>query len=281
MKLAMGSFAMPALRLEQVIPMLAEIGYDGIEICSSPRHAGSLPDEMDALRRVACRALLQQHRLGVPAFFILRQMLADDAQAHGENLEFARRVAQLARDLGMGQDVVLALGIGGKSALFEAQREAILSAAGDYVKLAEQEGLVLAGEAHYGAAIDTSKRALWLIQAVGSPRFKLLFDPIHMYRGGEALEDSVRALAPVSAHPRIRGVRLHPDHQDEMLLPGEGDLDMTAYVRAMHRAGWTGYITVQVSGGISAKPGYDARQVALTCHRVMRDAMRQAGVPRA
>tara|TARA_Y100001001_G_scaffold70499_1_gene68518 strand:+ start:272 stop:445 length:174 start_codon:yes stop_codon:yes gene_type:complete len=36
MKIAYGTYAMPETRLEEAIPLLAGIGYDGIEICVSP-----------------------------------------------------------------------------------------------------------------------------------------------------------------------------------------------------------------------------------------------------
>ena len=43
MKIDCGTCAMPETLLEEAIPLPAEIGYNGIEICLSSRHAGSMP----------------------------------------------------------------------------------------------------------------------------------------------------------------------------------------------------------------------------------------------
>ena len=52
MRIAYGTYATPDLPLEQAAPLLAEIGYDGVEVCVSPRHAASMPEEMDPARRL-------------------------------------------------------------------------------------------------------------------------------------------------------------------------------------------------------------------------------------
>jgi len=44
MKIAYGTYAMPTLSLEKAFSALAEIGYDGVEICIGPKHPGSMPD---------------------------------------------------------------------------------------------------------------------------------------------------------------------------------------------------------------------------------------------
>ena len=78
MKIAYGTYAMPHLPLEQAIPMLHAMGYEGVEICLSPSHAGSMPQQLDAYRRTTIARLLLDHGMGVPALFILRSLLHDD-----------------------------------------------------------------------------------------------------------------------------------------------------------------------------------------------------------
>ena len=40
MKIAYGTYALPETPLEAAIPMLADLGYDGVEICIIRQHAG-------------------------------------------------------------------------------------------------------------------------------------------------------------------------------------------------------------------------------------------------
>ena len=94
-------------------------------------------------------------------------------------------------------------------------------------------------------------RALcWLIDQVGSPRVGLHFDIVHFFMAGERIEDSVRALVPITVHTHITDAHRKPDGTFDLRLLGQGDLDSTAYMRAMHAAGWTGFITLEVSAAV-------------------------------
>ena len=280
MKIAYGTYAMPTVSLEEAIPILAQIGYDGVEICIGPKHIGSTPDEIDGVRREELKRLLQQHSMGVPALMVLRHIFEEDEDAHRDNLEHIRRVAQLARDLDIGKAPVIAMGIGGKSDLWERQRDQIIRRFKDYAQLASEEGFILAGEAHCNAAVDRSDRALWVIKAVDSPSIGLHFDIVHFYLAGERIEDSVRKMIPITTHTHITDARIHADGTFDLLLLGQGDLDTVAYVKAMHEAGWTDFITLEVSARVWSKEGYDPIVAASFSYTTLNNAFRAAGVPR-
>ena len=280
MKIAYGTYAMPTVPLEEAIPFLARTGYDGVEIALGPRHVDSTPDLIDWSRRATLRGLLREHQMGVPALFMLGHILEEDEQAHRRNLEYTREVVQLARDLEIGDPPVIAVGIGGKSARWEEQRAEIVRLLQDYAQLAEEEGFILAGEAHCNAAVDRSERALWVIEAVDSPRVGLHFDIVHFYLSGERIEDSVQAMVPITAHTHITDARKHDDGTFDLLLLGQGDLDSVAYLKAMRGAGWTGFITLEVSGRVWGQEGYDPFAAAVYCYQTIDSAFKKAGVPR-
>ena len=280
MRIAYGTYAMPKTPLEEAIPLLVGMGYEGVEICISRQHVGSMPDEIDGARRSALRELLERHAMGIPALFMLGHILHESEPDHRANLEDTRRTVQLARDLGVGGTPVIAMGIGGSGELWEEQKGPIVERLKDFDELAREEGFVLAGEAHCGAAVDRSERALWVIETVGSPRVKLHFDIVHFYLAGEQVEDSVRALAPITAHTHITDARIHPDGLFDLLLLGNGDLDSTAYVRAMHEAGWDDYITLEVSAQVWKRDDYDVVEAARFSYETLSSAFEEAGVPR-
>lgn len=280
MRIAYGTYAMPTIALEDAIPTLAKIGYDGIEIALSPRHVGSLPEQMDAARRENLRRLLQENEMGVPALFALGHVLEPDEEAHRSSLERMRVIAQLARDLGMDDPPVIAQGIGGKTALWEEQRGQIVRQLRDYDRVAREEGFILAVEPHCNAAVDRPERALWVIHEVDSSWIRLHFDIVHMFLAGVTEPDAVKALLPITAHTHITDARRYKDGKFDLVLIGQGDLDTVSYLRAMRREGWTGFITLEVSVRVWGQEGYDPIAAAQTCYQTLDAAFQEAGVPR-
>ena len=278
MKIAYGTYAMPTVPLEKALQAVAEIGYEGLELAIGPKH-NSMPDEWDSTMRAQVKRMLSELHLGVPSLFMLRSVFTEDAEAHKGNLRLTRQVAELARDLDLGPDPVLSMGIGGKSALWETQREGIVRLLEDYAKIASDEGFILAVEPHVNAAVDRTDRAIWLMKSLDHPLIRLHFDIVHLYLAGEAIAETVSALVPYTAHTHVTDARIH-EKGFELVLLGQGELDCTAYVDAMHKAGWTDFITVEVSTMVWSKEDYDPFAAASFSYATLDKAFREAGVPR-
>lgn len=280
MKIAYGTYAMPTTPLEDALPLLAEIGYEGVELCIGPQHIGSTPAELTPERRKRLRGLLEQHRLGIPALFVARRpVLEPDAAKHQENIDFVLQSVELARDLGVERPVI-SLGIGGKSPQWEEVRNLIVDRLGDYARVARENNFVLAGEAHANAAVDRSDRALWVMQQVNHPNVGLHFDIVHFYLAGENEAEAVQRLLPITVHTHIMDARRHSDGSFDLLLLGQGDLDSTTYVRTMYDEGWNDFITLEVSMRIWSRDDYDPLEAARYSYRSLEKAFREANVPR-
>ena len=280
MKIAYGTYAMPTVPLEDAIPALAEIGYDGVEICLGPKHHGSMPDQINPARRDALKRLLRDHGMGVPALFVLGHILAKDDEEHQATLALVRETAKLAHDLGLREPPVVAIGIGGQTAKWEEQRHEIVRLLRDYAALAESEGFVLAGEAHCNAAADRSERITWLFDTVGHPAIRFHFDIVHLFLAGEEIEQAVKTLVPYTAHTHITDAVKLPDGKFDLKLLGQGDLDSVAYMKAMKAAGWTDFITLEVSTRVWSQPDYDPMAAAKFCYATLNSAFQAAGVAR-
>jgi len=280
MKIAYGTYAMPTVPLEDAIPMLAEIGYDGVEICISEKHHGATPQQMDAARRARLRGLLAEHALGIPAIFILGSVYAPDDGAHRANLERLRVCAQLARDLGAPEPPVLAMGFGAKRDDWDAIRDRLVEQLGECGELADREDFVLAGEAHCGAAVYNSERIARLLDAVDHPRVRLHFDIVHLFLAGEEIGECVARLVPYTAHTHITDAVVGDD-SFRLVLLGDGDLDAVAYMRAMREAGWDDFITLEVSTMVWSQEDYDPEAAARKCYDALSAAFDAAGVVRS
>jgi sugar phosphate isomerase/epimerase len=280
MKIAYGTYAMPTVPLEDAFPALAEIGYDGVEICIDPKHVGSLPEEMDAARRATLRDLLAANGLGVPALFLTGSVWTRDAAVHEANVARVRACAALARDLGVREPPVLAMGIGGARKDWDDIKDDLVARLKGYAALADELDFILAAEAHCGAAVYNSERAMWLFDTVGSPRVKMHFDIVHMFLAGEKEEEAVARLVPYTGHTHITDAIRNADGSFKLVLLGQGELDATAYMRAMQAAGWTDFITLEVSMMVWGQEGYDPLAAAKESYAAITKAFSEAGVPR-
>ena len=281
MKVAYGTYAMPTTPLEEAIPAISGMGYDGVEMAISPRHIGSLPEQLDTNRRAHLRQLLADNHLELVALMVLKlHVLEMEDSKHRENLRATEKLAQLARDLGVETTPVIAMGIGGQTDHWQLDRDLIARRGRDYADLAADHDFTLAAEAHARTAVDRTDRALWLIDQVDSPNFGLHFDIVHFFMGGERIEDSVRSLVPITVHTHVTDAHRRPDGTFDLRLLGQGDLDTTTYVREMHAAGWPGFITLEVSGAVWNKDDFDPIKAAQIGYLAIDQAFQEAKVPR-
>ena len=281
MKIAYGTYAMPVTPLEEALPLLAGIGYEGVEICIGQRHVGSMPSELSQDRRAHLRGQLERYHLGVPALFVAqRHVLASDDAQHQDNIRFVIETVALARDLGVERPVI-SLGIGGKTAQWDDVRNLVVDRLSDYGSAGLEHNFVLAAEAHVNAAVDRSDRALWVMAQVNQPTVGLHTDIVHFFLAGEDEAEVVRKLMPITVHTHITDARKHNDGSFDLLLLGQGDLDSTTYVRTMYEQGWNDFITLEVSTRIWSREDYDPVEAARYSYASLERAFQEAAVPRA
>lgn len=279
MKIAYGTYATPMLPLDEAFRMIADIGYDGVEICISPKHS-SMPGELNSAKRRQLRDMLSELNLGMPSFFMTGSVLTEDEDAHKGRLELTSQVMELARDLGIGDHPVISVGAGGRTAMWETHRDLLVRLLADYAELAADEGFTLAIEAHVNAMVDRTERAIWVLDTVDNPLIKLHFDIVHLYLAREPITETVRKLVPYTAHTHVTDARIYED-RFELVLLGDGELDCVEYVKAMHEAGWDDFITAEVSTMVWSKEDYDPYAAASLSYDTLTKAFKTAGVPRS
>ena len=278
MKIAYGTYATLTMPLEKALQMIADIGYDGVELCISPKH-NSMPDDLDSATRQKLKEKMSELNLGVPSLFMLGHVLTEDKEAHKKRLDLIKQVVQLARDLDMGDSPVISTGIGGRTAMWETHRDLLLQLLEDYAKLASDEGFILAVEAHCNAMIDRTERAVWLMETANNPLIRLHFDIVHFYLAKDPITETVKKQVPYTAHTHVTDVQILED--GFKLVPlGRGELDCVEYVKAMHEAGWDDFITVEVSTMVWSQEDYDPFAVAALSYSTLNSAFKEAGVPR-
>jgi inosose dehydratase len=277
MKLGYSTWGMPTVPAEVFIPFLARTGYTGVEITVIPGYATEL-SRLDRAHRHAIATLLREHRLELPALAAQTSMVERDPAVAAEHWRRLTAAVDLAVEWAVdGVPPVIDTTVGGAPADYPALEGLLFERMGALVAYAAERGVVIAAEPHVGSMLDTPERVLTLLRTIDSPWLKLNFDISHFNVMGFTIAETVPALAPHSAHTHVKDERgTVPDY--EFLIPGEGVFDYVAYLQAMQVAGYTGFITPEVSVMVQRRPNYDPLAAAAQSYTTLAAAFARAGI---
>lgn len=265
--------------IEDTIRELARIGYDGVEIAVNPGWTSDV-DRLDAAARRRIRDLLDDTGLELAALVSGHRNQVAEPDEYRAGRERYLRELDLALEWSKpGLIPAMDLAIGGQMDEFEQLKNLIVDRVGETVRLSAERNVVVALEPHSGNAINTPDKMLWLLKQIDSPYCRVNFDISHFNVIGIPIEESVALMAPWTVHTHIKDESgRFPDHQ--FLIPGEGEFDYVAYLREMHKHGYAGHISPEISLMVQRRPGYDPVQAMEQTYRVVSEAFEKAGVPR-
>ena len=264
--------------LEEGLPRIAELGYSGIELAVT----GRFPTELytlDAAKRRRIARLLDECDLELTAVAGHTSMCEDDAERNETNMQRLRDTIDLATELtpAGGQPIVASL-VGGREAEWDSKKEIVAERVQSLGEHAASQGAILAVEPHCGTAFDLPDKVVWLMETVDHPAVRVNFDISHFDIRGIGIDDCVPQMVPWSVHTHVKDQRgIYPKH--EFLTPGAGPFDFVHYLTAMHAAGYTGYIGMEVSMMVQNKPGFDPFVDAALGYYALRHAFNMSGVP--
>jgi sugar phosphate isomerase/epimerase len=278
-KLGYSTWSTKEQPIEETIRELARIGYDGVEIAVNPGWTSDV-DALDAAARRRIRQLLDDTGLELSALVSgHREQVAEPAAYEQGKARYLRELDLALEWARPGLIPSMDVAVGGKSEQWEQLKNLIVDRVGETVALSAERDVVVALEPHSGQAIDTPQRMLWVIEQVGSPFCRINFDISHFDVYGVPTAESVPLMAPYSEHTHIKDERgRFPNH--EFLIPGEGDFDYVEYLRLMHRHGYDGHISAEISLMVQRRPNYDAVAAMEQTYRVVAEAFERSGVPR-
>ena len=279
MKIGYCTWGMPEVEMDEAIPYLADLGYDGVEITVIPGYTTEL-STLTSKERSRIKTLFTNHGLEMPAIAGHTSLLDPDTKQHAANMKRLKATVELAADMTMGELVpCLDTTPGGKPDDWNEIKERLLNETGNLVDFGTQLGVTLAMEPHIGCCLCDVERTLWLLEQINSPFLKLNYDISHFDVAGIPTAESVAALAPHTIHTHVKDQRgTTPDF--EFLIPGEGDFDYVEYLNAMRDAGYDDYITVEVSIMVQKREDYDPLAAAELSYRTLANAFEEAEISR-
>jgi inosose dehydratase len=149
----------------------------------------------------------------------------------------------------------------------------------EWAKVAEAGNTIVCFKPHAAHAVHSPERALWLIREVGSKNLRVVYDYSHMYLEGFALADSLKQLLPYTPFIHVKDSAGTPEKHD-YLLPGDGKTDYVEYFKILNKAGYHGFVVVEVSAMVHRQPGYQPVPTAKLCYQRLAPALQKAGVKR-
>ncbi len=216
--------------LEQIWPVLAEAGYDAVELWW-PHLEAFAPEARGQLSTA-----LREAGLAVAMVSPYFDFTTSDATAR-TSLELGHRVVEAARDVG-------ARGVRcftGKAGSADADESQWLRAVTGLRGLADAApDLTWALETHAHNLMDTVESTAQLVERIDRPNIGLIFQP------STFMDDALAALYRLG--PWIHHVHATNRREGERALLGEGDLDYPAIIVALREVGFKGCISVEWMG---------------------------------
>lgn len=279
MQLGYSLWAMPDVPIDVSLPHLAGLGYDAVEIVVLPRYSTALA-KMDASERRRIPGLLKSHGLTLSAVNYYTALLEPDPVIWAGHLAAIKETIDLAVEWTQGDEPPIVIsGVGGSPGELPARMAEVIDRAGTLAEYATSRGVVVALEPHIGAAIETPDLMAEVLDQINSPAIRVNFDISHFNVMGIPIQESVTKMLPYTAHTHVKDERGRtPDY--EYLIPGEGEFDYVAYLKAMQQGGYTGVVSVEISFQVQRREGYDPLATAAISYDVIAPAFVKAGVQR-
>lgn len=165
--------------------------------------------------------------------------LTDDFDAH---LEKAKRAARLAHVFDTPYVRMFSFFMP-KGEDPDMHRDQVLRRMAAMVAVAEQFDVVFIHENEKGIYGDVPRRCLDIVESIGSPNLRLVFDPANYVQCGVHPFDEAFALV----RPHLEYVHMKDAvmGSGDVRVAGEGDGQIRELIRALHADGFTGFFSIE------------------------------------
>jgi sugar phosphate isomerase/epimerase len=123
----------------------------------------------------------------------------------------------------------------------------IVDLLGEPVALAEAEGFVLGLENEHACYTGTGAQAARVIERIGSPALRAIWDPGNAYFDGERpYPNGYEAVEKFIAHVHVKDAAVSKGTGNpEWTIVGEGEIDWKGQISELHRSGYSGYLSLE------------------------------------
>lgn len=278
MTLGFGLYGMKGVPVEKAIRLLADIGFDSVQLCLIPGRECA-PSRLSAKRRREIRRMLNESGLALPNLQEHVPLGGDDKTQQAV-LKRLRQAAELAHELVPNRPPIVETTTGGKGKKWEVEKNRFRDNLGRWADLAKSTQTVIGIKPHRTFACSRPEEAIWLVEQSGSPWIKLVYDYSHFDSRDIPLQKSLAMMLPYTEQIVVKDTEVH-NGKVKFALPGtSGRIDYVALLRQAFAGGYRGDVCCEVSSAVHGVPGYDPEAAAKTCYKNMALAFREAGISR-
>ncbi|MCX6046001.1 MAG: sugar phosphate isomerase/epimerase [Chloroflexi bacterium] len=277
MKFGYSTWGMPNVPIDKAMRHLAELGYQGVEITVIPGWITEL-STLDRAERKRIVRMAKQYKLAIPAIAAHTSLVETDPEKHACNMTRLKSSIDLAVDWALdGELPIIDTTPGGRPEDWPAILPMLVERTQLLCDYAQTRGVTIGMEPHVGSVLNTPERTVEFLKMVNRSNLGLNFDISHFNVMGYSIEDSVALMAPYSVHTHIKDESgVYPNHQ--FLIPGEGVFDYVKYLKEMQKAGYTGFISPEISIMVQRRANYDPLAAATQTYNVVAKAFDDAGL---
>ena len=308
MKIGYSTWSMFLTPYEVYLPALAEIGYRAIALNVSPgwgrrpnaTNQASLTKEDKKRIREACA----QRGIEIDAVMGHRSMLSRDPEEARANMQTLKDTIDFCVEVAHDRVPAMTSTAGGRPSTYDEDKALLIERAGELAEYGRSRGVVFGLEAHANTTVSTPQRVREILGAVNSLYCRLDYDSSHFEVQLIPMEEAIPAVLPLTVvcdikdqrvryadQPEPPGWRIEGNGSDKTVSPdgrpiewqwvigGEGEHDLTKFLRLMKEDGWTGALCYEMSLQVQQRPNYDALDAAAKTYAWMEKAWKEAGVP--
>ena len=249
--LSCNSNILSAVRIEEAIRVVAELGYQAIDINLEvsppflPVPRPHLSTTADAGERRKVRRCAEQAGVTIAALMGGANFVHPVPETRQAALRTVKRALELAADL----EVKIVVVGGGHKAFYGQESdywERLIAALRELVAYGDRIGVRLALEAGSlpGRLVHDLSRVRKVLSYDGLDTLGVLFDPGHYHVRGDSVIDAYRALSERVVHMHAKDAR---GNVEDFVFPplGMGEIDFDGLLGAMAAADYPHYISVE------------------------------------
>ncbi|WP_135827027.1 sugar phosphate isomerase/epimerase family protein [Halorussus ruber] len=235
----------------ETVEVLADIGYDGVELLFGGSHLH--PDDTDEADVAAVRDALDDTGLEVSncnAFMVTAEdfqhpsYIEENAEYRQQRVDYTRKALELADDFDADHVSIQPGGPIPEGQSREWGMETFAQSLNEVIPTAERLGVDVLVEPEPDLLVETTDQFLDFVEMVDSEAVGCNFDAGHLFCVGEDPATAVETLGPYTPHYHVEDIPEDRSHEHTQL--GDGAMDIDGFLEAVDDSGYEGFVTVEL-----------------------------------
>ena len=253
MKLAYSTNAFKRYSLNEAIRMIAEIGYEGIELlCDSPHAYPPIfqDKEIHSFKNQIAKFRLVISNLNAFTLYSISDVyhpswIEDDKVSRELRITHTINCIKLAKKIGAKNLSTEPGGpVMGRKTDMKYLEKLFMEGLNRVVPIAEEENIKILIEPEPNLLLENSNQFLNFIENLSTDNVGLNFDIGHFYCVGEDPTEIIYKLSEYIEHFHLADIASNRIHNH--LIPGEGSINFRSVFRAIEGIGYKGFVTVEL-----------------------------------